>query len=248
MCFRPRSCFVVLTLTSIICVSAIPLNGVLASNQRLTTIEESLQRHDIALTTTALVGALKSSDAEVRWLAAQKLANDRESDTIPAIKKALAVERVPATKVNIAYALAQMGEEKGFATLKSTCDNAEVRGYLRMIAALYMLNLHNEDCLNAAVAILQSKADSDSRIQALSLLPRNQHVTLDDSSKIFNLIRRALTDPDPSVRMAAGHALGTLGNTSAIPDLQRAIANEKDETFRSSMQTDLQNLRQKKKN
>lgn len=248
MCCWPRSWLVVLTLTSMISVSAIPQNGALASNQSLTTIEESLQRHHIALTTTALVGALRSSDADVRWLAAQKLANDRASDSIPAIKKALAVERVPATKVNIAYAVAQMGEAKGLAALKSTCFDANVRGYLRMLAALYMLNLHNEECLSAAVTILQSKADPDSRVQALSLLPRFQNASVAYSRKISSLILVTLADRTPAVRIAASNALSTLGSTSAIPYLQRAIASERDEVVRSSMQTDLKKLRQKREN
>lgn len=96
-------------------------NSALGSNGRLPTIEESLQRHNIRLTKPALVAALRSPDAEVRWLAAQELANIGANDTIAPISRALHAETVPGTKVNIAYALAQLDEQTGVAALQNIC-------------------------------------------------------------------------------------------------------------------------------
>jgi HEAT repeat protein len=56
---------------------------------------------------------------------------------------------------------------------------------------------------------------------------------------------KALEDKDPSVRFSASDALGRLGNPSAIPYLESAIAKEQEETIRSQLQADLQTLRQK---
>jgi HEAT repeat protein len=243
MSLWPRSCIVVVAFTSMIGIGAFTQDRPLASNKRLTTIEESLQRHDIALTRTALLDALRSSDAEVRWLAAQKLANDGAKDTVPSILEALTAEKVAETRVNIAYAVAQLGAQKGFATLKGTCDNPAIRADVRMVAATYMLNLHHEDCLSDVMTILQSRADPDSSVQALYLLPRFQQVSED---YLLKAILDALVSGTPAVRIAASNALGTVGNPSAIPFLQNAITKEQDEAVRFQMRTDLHKLEQKK--
>lgn len=74
-------------------------------NQRLPSIEEELRRHNIELTSTSLLQALGSRNAEVRWLAAEKLAVDKTIEAVPAMKAALDVETVPGTKENIAMPL-----------------------------------------------------------------------------------------------------------------------------------------------
>jgi hypothetical protein len=77
------------------------------SNGALPTLGELLKGHNIELTQPALVGALTNADPEVRYLAALKLAEDKEDGAIPAIKDALTSEGVPWTRMNIA--LAQLG-------------------------------------------------------------------------------------------------------------------------------------------
>src|SRR5260370_9412407 len=84
-----------------------------ASGGALPTVAELLKRHNVELTQSALVGALRNPDPEVRYLAAQKLAEDKAVETIPQIMDALASEKVPLTRMNIAFALAQFGEETG---------------------------------------------------------------------------------------------------------------------------------------
>ena len=66
------------------------------------TFDDLLKRHNIELTRQGLVDALRNTDPEVRSLAAQKLAEDKAVETIPAIKDALARESVPWTRMNIA--------------------------------------------------------------------------------------------------------------------------------------------------
>jgi HEAT repeat protein len=95
--------------------------------------------------------------------------------------------------------------------------------------------------------MLQSPADPDARAQAASLLPRFQDLSPQESQKILQGVLKALEAPEPAVRLAASHALNEMGNKSAIPDLQKAVANEQDKTVRSQLQTDLQELQQKKK-
>ena len=103
------------------------------------TFGELLKRHNIQSTQSALVDALRNTDPEVRDLAANKLAEDKAVETIPAIKDALASEKVPWTRMNIALALADMGESIGFDTLEDNCKNKGMSGDIRTRSAEYLL-------------------------------------------------------------------------------------------------------------
>jgi hypothetical protein len=56
------------------------------------TFGELLRKHNVELTQQGLLRALKSPDADVRYLSAMKLAEDKVVDAVPAIKEALAAE------------------------------------------------------------------------------------------------------------------------------------------------------------
>jgi hypothetical protein len=64
------------------------------------TVSDILRRHNIGLTEAALLRALKNPDAEVRWPAAMKLAEDKAVDAIPAVRHTLSAEKVPRARVN----------------------------------------------------------------------------------------------------------------------------------------------------
>src|SRR5947209_9503154 len=81
------------------------------------TAAEKLKQHHIDLTKEALIDALQNSDAEVRYLAAQQLATDREPDAISAIVDAATREKIPRTRINMAFSLASAGEKRGLAIL-----------------------------------------------------------------------------------------------------------------------------------
>jgi HEAT repeat protein len=107
---------------------------IIAQDSAPPTFAEALQRHHIALTRSALLAALRSPEAEVRDLAAARLAEDKDKNAIPAIAQALASERVLGAKVNIAFALAQLGSETGTSTLKKACHNSKVSPVLGLRA------------------------------------------------------------------------------------------------------------------
>jgi HEAT repeat protein len=111
-----------------------------------------------------------------------------------------------------------------------------------MYSAGYLLDLHNESCLDAAVTVAQSGGDSDSRVAALSLLPRFQHAPVSESKAIMGATLKALADRESGVRIAAGDALAEIGDSSTILYLQRAIATEQDEAVRSRFHVDIERL------
>lgn len=218
-------------------------------NRRPPTVEEALQGYKIQLTKPALVSALRNADPEVRWLAAVKLAQDKATETIPAILEALLSERVAPTRVNMAFALAQLGEAKGFSGLQDTCRDRGTPPWLRLQAARYMLdNLKREDetCRKALIAILQSQPSRDSLVEAASLLRGLQNLSQEESQTVFEAALKALLAQEPSLRLAASHVLGQAENRAAIPYLQSAAAKEKDKIVRSQMQADVKRLQKQK--
>jgi HEAT repeat protein len=217
-----------------------------ASVGRFASFKQLLRERNIELTETSLVAALQNEDAHVRYLAALVLAENQSTNAISAITVALAQEKVPETRVNLALALAQLGDPKGIQTLRETCDNAGADLRSRVYATKYVVDLGQKGCLNAAIdASRSATTDSGSRVLALSLLPRFRHPTAADSERVFDASVKALSDPQAEVRVAAGDTLRRLGKPSGVSSLQQAIAREQDDVVRSKLRLDLEELKEK---
>jgi len=222
------------------------------SSVQLSRFGDLLRERHIELTEPALLLALKNPDSDVRFLAAMKLSEDKVSAAVPAIRGALAVEKVPRARVNIAVALGLLGDKSGRDELKKVCADGDFPSEFRLYAVRYMFDLgveKDEDCLHAAEEIARI-IDSENRsvgdrCSALELLPRFQNLTADESKKTFQIVVDRLHDPEPTVRMEASQSLASLGNAAAIPHLEAAIASEHEESIRSVFELNLQKLRTK---
>jgi len=212
----------------------------------LPTFGDLLKRHNIQLTQQDLVDALRNTDPEVRYLAADKLAEDKAVETIPAIKDALASEKVPWTRMNIALALAEMGESIGFDTLEDNCKNKGTSGNIRARSAEYLLrfNRGSAACLSGVLELLKGGSNGD-RMLAAELLPRYHNLSREDSETVFTGLVEALHAPDPAVRMGAGQALADLGDTRGIAELERVVGGEQEDVVRLRLEEDLKILRKK---
>ena len=215
-------------------------------NGPLPTLGELLKRHNIQLTQPALVDALRNTDPEVRDLAAHKLAEDKAVETIPAIKDALASEKVPWTRMNIALALAAMGESIGFDTLEDNCKNQDTSGNIRARSAEYLLRFNRDSttCLSGVLDVLKGGSTGD-RMVAAALLPRYHNLSMEDSEKEFAGLVEALQASNPSVRMAAGRAFADLGDTRGVAELRLAVGREQEEVVRLQLEEDLKILTKK---
>jgi len=213
-------------------------------NRRFPTLEEQLQQHGIALTKASLLSALHNPDVLVRYDAALKLAQDGQKDAVPAITEALVSEKQEQAIVNFAFALAQLGDQKGREALRDACSNRDVSNPVRMDAARLLLTLQDESCLSSVLDVLDSP-NVAGRSQAMYLLPEFRTLSKADSDRSLNLLVKALNDPSASIRIIASDVLGKLGKTAAIPYLEAAVAAEQDDDVRSQMQTDLRSLQVK---
>ena len=218
------------------------------------TIGELLRQHNVELTEPALLQALKSPDADVRYLSAMKLAEDKVINAVPAIKEALAAETVPRDRVNLALTLGLLGHPSGPDELKRMCADENFPPEFRLYAVRYMFDLgteKDEGCLHAAEDAAKM-VDSGNRsvgyrVTAFELLVRFRTLTSEESQSVFDLVLHGLNDPDPFVRMGASSAFATLGDRNAIPYLKAAIAQEEDENIRSVLKINLKKLQQKPK-
>ncbi len=234
---------------SVVLIFAARLAGcqrVSESNGALPTFAELLKQHNIQLTQPALVEALRNGDPDVRYLAAQQLAEEKATETIPAIKAALASETVPLTRMNVAFALAQLGESTGFDILEENCRNHDQGARIREQSALYMLNLHRESsvCWSAVLDVLEGGSNGY-KMQAVTLLPQFHNLSKEESGRVFVGLVKALHDPYPLVRLDAGRALADVGDGRALTELREAVANEQEEDIRPQLEQDLKILQDK---
>src|ERR1700746_2374659 len=166
---------------------AVILLGMFVGKQSaaLPTFGELLKRHNIELTQSALIAALKNPDPEVRALAAHKLAEDGATEAIPLIMQALASEKVPWTRMNIALALASMGESIGFDTLENNCKSNDMSGGIRTTSAEYLLRFNRDSttCLSGVLDVLKGGSNGY-RMVAAALLPRYHNLSMEDSEKV----------------------------------------------------------------
>ena len=130
-------------LVIVICLLVSDISAQTASSQgegRLNAPGELLRQHHIALTEDALIEALGNRDLEIRWLAAQKLAENKATDSIPYIISALRSDRTPSrSKVNMAFALAELDSSEGYRILSEICIDTKVEPHLRLLASGYLL-------------------------------------------------------------------------------------------------------------
>jgi len=206
------------------------------------TTEQALQRHHVALTKPALIAGLRDPDAEVRALAAHKLASDGSKDAIPSIVEAMNAEKVNSTRVNLAFSAATLGDEVGLTALRNSCEDGALSPYLRMVAAGYLQQLHDDSCRAAVLRQLETGDDADGLISAMSVALNFPHKSSQESEKIFDLLVKALGSGTPGVRMNASNMLGRLGNVAAIPYLRKALVKEQDEACSLEMQMDIRRL------
>ena len=210
---------------------------------------ELLQKHGIELTNSGLLRALRDPDSSVRYLAAMKLAEDKVSDAARPIEEALAIEKVPRTRVNLALALALLGSQTGNIELRRLCADKNFPPDFRLYAVGYMFDLHvekDEDCLSAAEELAKPKAAGiGDRVSALNLLGRFRDLTPEESKHAQTVIALGLEDPEPVIRMAAGQAIAIIGDASAIVLLRSAITDEHDDAVRSALDKNLKKLEQR---
>lgn len=215
---------------------------------RIPTIRQRLMQKGIGLDKGSLTAALENTDSEVRMLAASELASEKDTDAIPAIRNALSKETAAMNRAAMALDLAQLGDATGTAWLKDACSNSTLPGYIRMSAAQNMLIPGDFTCLSDVVSLLRSNGDWVSMTAALGVVPQYfVKARPEMQALLVRLTSQAVSNPAVQVRLVAANALATIGDTSAVPILEAAIAHETSKETVTAMEEDLKALRTKAK-
>jgi hypothetical protein len=192
------------------------------------TFADGLARHHIALTEAALIAALEDPDGEARSLAAAQLAAMDDHPALTAILVALDDENDLQVQVNLAGAATWLGSQRALDRLQRLCQNLNVPATARLDAARYVSNKEMSTCYPAVEQIEQTDQDANNRVLALEAAVNYRG----QSDKAQALAVSALSDIDPTVRIAAIQALRSLHATGVVDVLRHKLEMEGDATVR----------------
>ena len=210
------------------------------------TTDQQLRQYGLAPDQKSLEEALSSSGPQIRILAAMKLADDKAVTSEPKIEAALQNEKVPEVTIQLAFALAELGNPQGISSLTSMCNAKTQSTSIRLGAAQDLLHFGKAVCLSGVLGILNDpKQDSSTIAQAAYILGKYPEFLKTDQKSLVEPLRTLLNSPDPTVRIAASQALANVGNASLLPELQAAIVRESDDSVRSQMEANQRILQRK---
>jgi len=253
MCYNRK--LHVLEIIMICCLSAafsvaVAQNSDTSTNSRGRTSAEVLRSYGIELSEPSLLNALNNSNPKIRMHAAMQLAADHDSDTMPAIERALSNEKDFMTRVGIAAALGSLQDHYGIETLQSTCADATVpiRAVIYATQMLQLLSVSRAGCADNIINSLSRAEDHDYLDVTIMLLPPIYgEVSRDQANRILSSIQKLLSDgtQQPSVHIAAGQALAEIGSASSVEVVRSALSRESDPVVRSTLHADLTALEKK---
>jgi HEAT repeat protein len=219
--------------------------AVLSQRGGLTPTTTLLEELHVPLTTDYLLLALQSEDHVTRSLAAGELAAKGVKEAIPEIQRLLDNETEPWSRNQLALDLANLGDDEGVQMLESLCTGASKTLFIRLEAADRLHSeLKQKSCPVLIVAGVNDPEFSI-RIVALDMIPDFQDLPARQWSQLRALLWNALSDPESDVRREAAVKILELGEISAIPVVQAAIATEADANVKSEMIRSLKSLQDK---
>jgi len=196
--------------------------------------------YPLRLTPAELRSALRSDDARLRFLAAWELADQDQKDAIPDIFAAFDSESQPRPKAYLACALTELGDPRGPAALHKFCENDGLPEDLRLDVVRFLIEIHETPCITAVVDAL--KGPDPFNWQVISIIPNIKGLFSWESDQLQALLLTSLSHPGSGVRMEAARALAQMHDTSAIPALQVALANETNAIARKALQDAINSL------
>lgn len=240
-----RSAVLASALASALALGIAPQIIAHANGSPPTSLADSLRSKGIDLSRPSLLAALRNSDPQVRGLAAMKLAENHDSEAVPAIKNALAVETSPSARIDFGLALWTIKDPDGIVTLRAMCSDASlsIDAIVEVVQELSMIHESSQPCASPVLAFLDSHRDSESRLRSLFALPDlYPWVTPRQAENILQMLVGMLTDEDPAVRMQTAQSLVQIGMPSFEAPIRAQMLRETDPVVRSSLETSLDML------
>ena len=235
-------------LVELICLLLCGTTSPCQSNSRngpLKTFASSLQTYGIDLSEPSLIAALRNNTPQIRALAALQLAQDRDENAVPRIEEALADEKDPEAEIEISQALYSLHDPLGVLHLQTVCtkDSLPIERIIQAVGALDNAQQSSAACAGRILAVFDSNSSSEWRLQAVgALASMYPWVPRDQAERMAEILQQMLSDPDPSVRMQASHALVQGHVDGAQNALRHAIARETLPEVKPCLERDLSAL------
>lgn len=202
-------------------------------------------KYAVKLTKGDLRVALASADDQVRYLAAWVLADQDHKDVISDIYLTFEAESQPGPKAYLACALAELGDRRGVEALHEFCKTDSLPEDLRLDVVRFLVEIHEKPCIAPIVEGLKCNSPYlPYNWQAQPIIPQIEGLSPSESAQLRALLLGLLSQSQPGtiVRQVAAQTLSQLHETSAIPVLQAALADEPDPTIRMFMEDALKSL------
>jgi HEAT repeat protein len=215
------------------------------------TFAQVLKEHGITdLSESTLIAALSSTDSTVRNVAANKLAEDGRSDSIPAIEVALMREKDLDTRAGIAVALWSLHDPQGLEQLHLLCTDANVgvKDLLPALRALQLTHSSSGVCAETLLGAMAREREGGYLSMAISTLPgMYSDVSSELATRIFDRLRDLLLDrtQEASVRMMSSRVLAQIGRPESVEVIRSAISQETDPNVRAFYETSLSTITNK---
>ena len=205
------------------------------------TSREALLEKGIGVDPKSLIEALSNPDAEIRGLAAMRLATDHISSGVPALRNAIPNESDQLAGFRMAMSLASLDPESGEPYVISLCQNVALGAAQNINAANVLSDLDPiaavRSCGPTLEAIIEKRASApDEAARALSSLARLQPKLADASAvKLRKISIELLSSKEYSLRFAAITWLTHDESDEARRAILRASDSEKDPGLRSTL-------------
>jgi HEAT repeat protein len=197
-------------------------------------------KYPLKLSQEELRSSLRSDDAQLRYLAAWVLADQGQKDAVPDIFTAFETESQPRPKAYLACALAELGDPRGVAALHQFCESDRLPEDLRLDVVRFLVEIHETPCIAPVVEAL--KGSDPGNWQVMPIIPNIKGLSPEESAQLRALLLESLSQPGSAVRLVAAQTLSQMHDFSALPELQTALANERDAIVRSALRDALDAL------
>lgn len=228
-------------------------NATVAPLPAPTSLEQALRSHGISdLSQQSLAAELQNRDPQVRILAANKLAENRDTGAITAIEEALSHEQSIDAQIGLSEALLTLNDRKGLAHLHSMCDDSSIRlqSMISVVRALRLIRSSASECAGTFIALMDQTKDSGELGMAASLLPfLYVDSKTEEAQRIVEKLRTLLLDRKQQtiVRIMCGNALAKIDSPGSAAAIREAIMNEQDPNTKLALESALGTMEKKRR-
>jgi HEAT repeat protein len=182
---------------------------------------------------------MNSESREIWTDAVAELGFEHVKDAIPELTAFLETKTNPRDRINVARALAQLGDERGAQILRTYCNDQSLSLNDRLGAAQSLLQFQPNCC---APTLIQGLKSDDVRLTAIGMITFFKQLSPEEWAEVRTLLLKSLEDKDQMTRLAAADVMFGLKDPTLLPPLQAALNKETVPFVRQAMEQSLKHM------